>query len=266
MSEEKSSGVESAWERAKARWPTLQFSEARFEEASKDRELEGERAAEFLIAILCGEGDENALRLFERHFVSAIPAMLGSMNLTPDQVDEVLQEVRRKLLVAGPDGSPPKIGTYAGRGSLFGLLKVTATRTAISMLRKKAPGTLNEHEHPDSPPEFGFLRPGQQAAFSAAFEKSIRALSSKQRNLLRLRFLSKVDLSALAAMYDVDRSTIVRQLKRARDAIENATRTNLKNALSLQTVELDDMMSSLQGQMDVSVERMLQTLAKDQSR
>lgn len=53
-----------------------------------------------------------------------------------------MQTVRDKLLVADTDGEV-KIVRYAGGGSLRGLVKVTAVRTAISLLRKHKGGARN---------------------------------------------------------------------------------------------------------------------------
>ena len=87
---------------------------------------------ELALALACARGDDTAIRLLEREYFDGVRGALRAMKLDADLTDEVIQEVRRKLLV----GEPPKIVGYAGRGSLRGLLKVTATRTAISLLRK----------------------------------------------------------------------------------------------------------------------------------
>ena len=71
-------------------------------------------------------------------------------------------------------GDPPKLLGYAGKGALRGLLKVTATRTAISMLRKG--GRVGPGDDPVLDPEASrdfeasFLKERYRGAFREAFE------------------------------------------------------------------------------------------------
>ena len=49
-------------------------------------------------------------------------------------VDDVKQELREKLLVAS--GALPRIADYLGEGPLTGWVRVSATRTALNLLRR----------------------------------------------------------------------------------------------------------------------------------
>lgn len=224
--------------------------------------LSTERVDEVALALACAAGSAKALRHLEREYFPVVERALRRMKLSEAIADEVAQEVRRKLLV-GEDG-PPKIVGYAGRGSLRGLLKVTATRTALSLLRREgrvAPGdqpVVDAEGEPD--PELDFLKERYRGVFRAAFEDAVEKLSPRERNLLRLHFLRKVTLDALATMYGVHRATIVRHLAKIRDDLERATRKGLQRELGAERREVESVMELIQSRLDASVERMLRTM------
>jgi len=241
--------------------PGLRFDRGRLVDhlGTLDKPIDAlaDESVEVAVVLAALDGDPSVL---EAEYLAMIPANLGSMKLDEAMVEEVTQEVRRKLLV----GDPPKILDYVGRGSLRGLLKVTATRTAISMLRKQrheAPGdaaVLDRSGERD--PELAFLKEHYRGAFRRAFEAAVAELEPRERNLLRLHFLRKVTLEQLATMYGVHRATIVRQLARVREKLDKATRRDLASALSLPKNELESVMDLVRSRFDVSVERLLRTM------
>ena len=159
----------------------------------------------------------------------------------------------------------PKIVGYAGRGTLHGLVKVVATRTALSLLRRRgveSPGdeALLDVEG-EADPELSFLKAHYRAAFRAAFEEAVHALAPRERNLLRLHCLRNVTLEALAAMYGVHRATIVRQLAKIRDELDRLTRKGLRERLGgADAREIAEVMELVRSRFDVSVERLLRTM------
>src|SRR5436190_8544208 len=92
-----------------------------------------EHDADVYLAIALAEGDPAALRVFEDKLVPYIDSALRRLRLQAGAKDDVKQQVRVDLLVG--DGRP-KIGDYAGRGELQGWLRVTATRKALTFLRR----------------------------------------------------------------------------------------------------------------------------------
>ncbi len=224
-------------------------------------DLSDEAAAELALAVGAAAHSPRALRLLERDYFSLIPAALASMKLDPQRVDDVAQEVRQKLLV----GDPPKILKYAGRGSLRGLIKVSATRAAISVLRRTQRETdpLSSREEPgeaELDPERAILKEHYRPAFRKSFELAIGQLSPRERNLLRLHFLERVTLEQLAAMYGVSRSTIVRQLAALRESIAQRTKRELGQQLTLPAGELESILDLVRSRFDVSVGGLLRTL------
>lgn len=217
--------------------------------------------AELALALACGRGEARALAHLERTYFPAIDDALRAMRLDDDARAEVAQEVRRKLLVA-EEGVVPLVG-YAGRGTLRGLLKVTATRTALSMLRK------GQRERPaieadlelaqDAEPELDFLKAQYRVAFKQAFADAIATLEPHERNLLRLHFMRRVTLEALATMYDVHRATIVRQLAKARAQIERETAKALRARVDVERSDLEGVIDLVRSHFEVSAERLLRT-------
>jgi len=222
-------------------------------------ELSPDAVREVALALACADGQRAALDALEREYFDGVRGALGAMKLAPELRDEVEQEVRRKLLV----GDPPKLVGYAGRGSLRGLLKVTATRTAISMLRKagrEAPGDdALVDASGERDPELAFLKARYRGVFRDAFAEAVASLEPRERNLLRLHFLRKMTLESLATMYGVHRATIVRHLAKIRDSIDRATRAAMRERLGADRREVDSVMELIASRFDASVERLLRT-------
>jgi len=215
---------------------------------------------EVALALACARREDAALARLEADYWSGVRGALAAMQLPDDVREEVEQEVRRKLLV----GDPPKLVGYAGRGSLRGLLKVTATRTAISMLRKSGREGPGDDAVVDATgerdPELAFLEARYRAVFREAFEEAVAGLGPRERNLLRLHFLRRMTLEQLATMYGVHRATIVRHLAKARMSIERATKAGLRERLRADRREVDSVLDLIRSRYDVSVERMLGTM------
>lgn len=224
-------------------------------------ELEPSQITEVALALACARGAPRALARLEAEYFPTVHRALRAMKLGGDLEAEVLQDVRTKLLV--PDGGPARIVGYAGRGSLHGLLKVTATRTAISMLRKAGREGLGDdaivEAVGETDPELAYLKARYRAVFREAFEEAVAALEPRERNLMRLHFLRKVTLEALADMYGVHRATIVRQLAKVRDELDRTTQRSLRGRLGANEREVEQVMELIRSRFDVSVERLLRT-------
>jgi RNA polymerase sigma-70 factor (ECF subfamily) len=259
--------LEAACAAARSEWPTLTIDEHELVTALARLEtplapLAAGAVAELAVALGCARGDARALEAFDRRWLQAIPAMIAHMKLGETMVDEVVQATRTKLLVPREAGAPLPLLAYAGQGKLAGLLKVTAVRTAISLLRKERPGPEQETSDlaAEHDPELSFLKAAYRAAFREAFEKAVLALEPRDKNLLKLHFLSKMTLEALARMYGVHRATIVRQLASVREKLATATRRELIAKLGARSSEIDSIMELVTSRFDVSVERMLRTI------
>ncbi len=220
-------------------------------------------AEELALALACDRGDAAALRALEARYAPHVEAALVAMKLDDALRADVWQEVKAKLLVRSE--GPIALVAYAGRGTLRGLLKVTATRVALGILRRaRRERVVDAHAIADdvgAAPELDFVKEGARAAFREAFAIAVESLDPHARNLLRLHHLRRVGLEALATMYGVHRATIVRQLAAARAQIERETGKALRARLDLRQGEVEDVVDLVRSHFDASVERLLATRA-----
>lgn len=220
-------------------------------------------ACEMFLGHACAAGDPQALFVFDNEYLSRIPGMLSHMKLSPSTLDEVVQQVRMKLLV-GEASSPPKIGSYANRGKLAGMVQVVATRTAISLLRKIKPqapdDTLISLASPDNDLGLHYIKQQYRSEFKNCFEEAVRGLSNRDRTLLRLHLLHRVTLDKLAVMYYVHRATIVRWIAKARQELLGKTKELLGKKLQLEASEFDSLMQMVQSNLDLSTSRIFKSM------
>jgi RNA polymerase sigma-70 factor (ECF subfamily) len=218
---------------------------------------------EVALAKACAKGDPQALATFDRLYLADVPAGLAHMKLDRAMIDDVVQEVRAKLLV-GADGAPPRILEYAGQGKLRGLCQVMAARAALTRLRGNkrtiSDDGVDALATAADDPELAFLKAHYRDAFKTAFTDAAGELDARDRNLLRLHHLGGVTLDQLAAMYGVHRATAVRWLADVRKRLLAGTRTRLRATLSVSADELDSIMELIGSRLEASVRRLLDSV------
>lgn len=221
-------------------------------------------AVELGLALACARGDRTALAAFDRAYLADVPAGLAHMKLDRATIDDLVQEVRTKLLVS-EDGMPPRVLAYAGQGKLRGLCQVMAARAALTRLRGTRRTTSDDGvaalAAAGDDPELAFLKAHYRDAFKAAFTEAAGDLDARDRNLLRLHHLGGVTLDQLAAMYGVHRATAVRWLADVRKRLLAGTRARLRTTLSISADELDSIMELIGSRLDASVRRLLDSVA-----
>lgn len=246
-------------------WPAVIAALAARSDAQGLSVVSDEGVVEIAVACACVQGDARALVVFETRYASVIPSALAHMKLDPATTQDIAQTVRQKLVVPDADGEI-KLVRYAGGGSLRGLVKVTAVRTALSHLRatKGAPAPTDDFERIAAQvdnPELTFLKAHYRQAFAEAFELAVGTLQDRERNVLRMHLLGAMTLQEIASMYAVDRSTIVRTLQRARGRLLSETRKQLRGRLGVGRSELDSVVALIRSRLDVSLGRLLQSVA-----
>lgn len=257
---------------AREGWPTLDVDWRAFvgHVASKlaDRAKAAEalarlHAADLLLAWACTEQDAAAIRELENRYLRRVPTYLQSMRLGAATVDEVRQELSRKLLVHQGDRKP-RLQAYAGRGSLESWVRVAALHTAVSLLRTVKPYTPTDSvaelalgTTPD--PELDFVKQHHRAEFVAAFRKAVVSLSSRDRNLLRLHYLDDVGVGAMARLYDVHRITMARWLATIKGSLLERTRETLRVELEISPSECDSLIEMAGSRLGVALSSILKT-------
>lgn len=130
----------------RARWPGLNVLEHAFvshlaenlpDENDPVRCLARMSCTDLFLACGCAAGLPAAIAAFDKQGLGKVPSVLRRMGLSADRIDEVLQVVRTKLLIADGQRARPAIASYAGRGSLVGWVRIASRRAAISMGRNK---------------------------------------------------------------------------------------------------------------------------------
>lgn len=237
------------------------------ERVQSGQPFDDEALRELHLACALRTGASEPAAWFERRYVAPLGETLARMKLSDAELDEVKQRVLAKLVVASPDGTT-RAEEYAGKGRLEGLVQVVATREAIGLARSRrnerpaddalfdAPGAGND-------PELELVRARAGGEFKRAFEQAVRALSSRERNLLRMHLLGGVTLEQLASMYGVHRATVVRWLSNARGEALRSTKAALVARLRLGPAELESLLGVVESRLDFSVERILATLADE---
>jgi RNA polymerase sigma-70 factor (ECF subfamily) len=251
---------------AERTWPGVAIERAELVKALAERlaptAIIADAAVELALALGCARGDRAALAAFDRAYLADVPAGLAHMKLDRALIDDLLQEVRTKLLVV-ESGGRPRILDYAGQGKLRGLCQVMSARAAVSRLRaarRTAPDDdVAALAAAGDDPELAFLKAHYRDAFKAAFHTAATELDARDRNLLRLHHLGGVTLDQLAAMYGVHRATAVRWLADVRKRLLAGTRGALRARLAVSADELDSIMELIGSRLDASVRRLLDT-------
>lgn len=254
---------------ARAAWPAILLPDEVFATYAGARvcnagNLEDLDWAELYLACACGRGDPHALRAFDQHYLREVPGAVAHVGLARSDVDEIVQEIREKLFVARA-GETPRIDTYAGGGSLHGLVRVMAVRAAISLTRRHKRESRDPEDEllrlpsvaPD--PELDSAKRELREHFAAAFERAVTELTPRERNLLRMHLLDAVTLDQLATSYGVHRVTITRWLVKARHALLSATRRQLEARVGGPIGELDSFVGLVKSRLDLSFRRLLRS-------
>lgn len=220
-----------------------------------------ERPEELALARACAAGDASAIARFEReHFgVIDVVARRGRMD-----ADELKQIVRERLFVA-PPGEQPRIATYTGTGALAGWVRVVATRALIDAQRAEGArpdqpsgdDALADAATPGIDAELTFLKERYREHFRAAFREALGALTARERNLLRHRYLDGVDVAALATIYGLHRVSASRTLTRIRETLLAKVRDGMMARLGVDAGELDSIMGLIGSQLESSLSGLL---------
>lgn len=221
--------------------------------------------AELALAAAVAAGDPVAIREFEASYLAPVRAQLRSMNLGPEDIADIEQALRIKLLV-GEDGAPARILQYAGQGKLGGLVRVAAVREALTLLRRKKTTTsedwLEELSSPDDDPALVHLKTRHRSEFKAAFEEAVRRLSPREHAMLRLHLVRQHSIDHIGAVYGVHRATAARWIEAAKGALRKETTRILGERYDLRGPELERVVGLIESRIELSIERLLATSAE----
>jgi len=251
---------------AAAQWPDIAIGVDRFTAflaARCDGELatlETLHAGDLYLACACVDGDAVAIATFTRQFLSQLPRLVHRQRAEAAALDELAQVLATRLLVE----SPPGLEKYGGRGPLLTWLKVVASR-ALSNQRRSGDDRASAEDRAASQPEvvatidpeLALIRQRFGIDFREALVAAFASLELRERNLLRLHFVDRLGIDALAPIFSVSRATAARHLAAARTALTERTVATLGARLRLGDAELESLVRQVRSKLDVSLSAVL---------
>jgi RNA polymerase sigma-70 factor (ECF subfamily) len=219
---------------------------------------------DLLLAFACLSGDAAAQRELSHRLDVEVRAALRGLGAELDLVDEVKSVLGHRLLVG--EGEAPKLAAYTGLGPLAAWLRVAALRTGISLRRGTRREVLTEDRvllqamDPALDPESRLLRERHAELLRSALREAMAALSSRERNLLRMYYAEGIKLEKLGVMHRVNASTISRWIARAREEVLERTRGALSAHLKMTSSQVESMLG-LALSLDMSLESLLRSRA-----
>ncbi|HEX9294655.1 MAG TPA: hypothetical protein VF881_02440 [Polyangiaceae bacterium] len=250
-----------AYEAGRSHWPGVKLDSENFARRAIELEIPQEdlaaRAADLYLAWACAERDPAALGFFERTFLTQVDQYVGRLGLSDHVVDEVRQELRIRLLL----GEEPRIGRYGGRGPLGAWIRVAAIRLALGLTGRVKGGRAKEVEALDAlvidrssaSPELVTIRDRYRGAFQEALERSLASLEARERTLLRMHFIDRLNIEAIGEIYRVHRATVARWLVGIRQRVLANLRQELSLNLHATSSEFRSMLAVVRDELDLSL-------------
>lgn len=257
--------LEAALERctaaAREAWPEVALSEVEFVRhlAQRCGSLEDAlaHAPDLHLACACAAGSADAVAAFEARYLSKVPAFVASVVRGP-AAEEVCQRVRERLLV-GQDGAPGRIAEYTGRGPLESWLRAAAVRIALNLEREErrrrnaTAAAADEAIPTPADPELDYLRSRYRPEIEDALRAAVGTLPVRERTILRLHYLERARIGAIAASYGVHRATVSRWVAAAQEALLDETRRLLRERLRLTPTECESFLGLVRSRLDVTL-------------
>ncbi|HEY0254449.1 MAG TPA: sigma-70 family RNA polymerase sigma factor [Kofleriaceae bacterium] len=194
------------------------------------------------------KGAAPALDRYERELVPLIAAQLRRRGYPPDVVGEVQQVLRVRLFV------DEAIARYEGRAALRSWVLIAALREAARQRSaREVPTTDDDLVERISRTD---LDSGDKARYAAefqdAFRTAIKALSVRERLLLRMHILDALTIDQIAGVQGVHRATVARWLERARETLSRTTRKEFMARIGTDPFEAEEIMRWVHSRIELS--------------
>jgi RNA polymerase sigma-70 factor (ECF subfamily) len=193
------------------------------------------------LAAQCLDGDTAALAALEASAFAPAARHVGAQGFGA-VADDALQLARMRLLV----GDAPVLRTYRGRGPLSAFVRTVVLRVAIELQRRDRE-TPDEHiedvlatSSPD--PELDYMRQQYGTVLRDALRTAWLALEPHDRFMLGLQLHERLDVDAIAKLYQVHRATAYRRASTARAALIALTRDAIRTQLDVGDTTVDSIL------------------------
>ncbi|MDX2023094.1 MAG: sigma-70 family RNA polymerase sigma factor [Deltaproteobacteria bacterium] len=213
-------------------------------------------AKDWALAAACVDGDPEAIASVERTALREVPQFIKRIDASPTFADELVQVLRERLFVRSPGGGPPRMASYSARGPLGGWIRVISVRLALELKRKES-AAAPEHAADRLVdlalgPEDEAAKNEHSAAAQVALRTALSLLSSRQRNLLRLRFAEGWSPEDLGKTYGVHRGTIARWIQEAREHVKVIMARELAKILGFSEDEMPSVMRAVESRLELT--------------
>lgn len=261
-------------ERGRSAWPGVDVDMhelARFVAARVDSgadpiaALASLRSEDLVLVCACATGCEVAAHHFRSYVKPAI--LHAASRVAVDSTDDLLNRVYDRLFLSSGE-SPARIAHYGARGELRRWVSVVATRLAIDGRRRSKrqddlhTAAFDRLLADGHNVELDYLRGLYRREFKHAFTSAIESLDDRQRNVLRYQ-LDGLTADQVGRLYNVHRVTVARWLSRIRSTLFEQTRAQLRMRLDLRGAEADSILRLVEGEVSVSLARLLGQDAPD---
>jgi RNA polymerase sigma-70 factor (ECF subfamily) len=253
--------LRAAWQQARDEHPGVEVSEREFSARAEKFPAEARQhmsPGELYLLCGCQLGQTAALRRFRDEMLGRARLALSRMQLTQGLAEEAEQSVWSKFMVAEPGKDLP-LWDYVGRGRLSVFLQVSATRIAVSLLRRENKYVMCEDEAlarsvgVSDGLDLALIRQTYEGSFKTALKAAFSALSERQRTMLRLHYVDRVTGDELAKMYRVHRATVTRWLAEARQRLASETRDRVMREAGVTESDFHSLMGVLLSRLDLSM-------------
>ncbi len=216
-------------------------------------------AAGLFLACACLRKDPQALQRLGA-LLDQVSVVLARVEPSPEEQADVRQTVLEQLVVGA------KLRQYSGQGSLERWLKAVLVGVAIDRRRAAGSLLLRGQEEEDTAlversvgdeAELSVMKARYRAPFKEALRAALAELSPRERNLLRLHYLSELSLEQVAQLHAVHRATCARWLSDARGRLLASTVRRFRAELRLSESESAELIPLLQSQLEASLRAML---------
>ncbi len=242
------------WEQGVSRWPQLVLPlELVTRRLSKEATISDIRhPADLYLACACANGFPAAIAIFEGQFLIDVDAFVARINPTRSFADEVKQRLRERLLV----GPAARIVDYRGYGPLGAWLRMAAMRVAIDVTRAEGGPRAEAVEDLATralDPELHAIKVEHSASIEEALRGAVARLSPRERNVLRMHFVSGWTFARIARTYHVHRATVMRWIEDIRQRLLDDLVLDVGDKLALDIERLRSLVGVLRSQLDASL-------------
>lgn len=236
--------------------PELTFD--RFCERASDLELPDEqRSLDVYVALACQDEFPQGPKHLLAQYQGTIESALRGLRLRREQSEEVRSIFLENLFVG--EAGTPAIQRYSGRGSLAGWLRVTVSRSAHRLLRKREMLLLGESE-PEAAcmgiwhdPERDALLAECKDAFRVAMRDAMDDLSPDEKAALDTHYRDAVSIDGLAARWKVHRATAARRIARLRCRLREDVLARLETRMGITASSALRLVRAAQSRLEASL-------------